>query len=317
MVRAGRNLRAPLTPPAQGDDEPFWKMEQDIQLYHFAAGEGRNIVILHGGPGYPYAEPWPGLETLTADFQFHYYDQRGCGRSTRPIDTFSSPNTYENMTALERTLGIGAHLADVERIRQLLGEEKLILIGHSFGGFLAALYAAEFPKRVEAMVLIAPANVLVMPPKGGGLYEEVRERLPEDMREDYAAYLKRYLNFRDLFSKSEADLVALNDEFARYYQAVLEIPIPEQGEPGGWMVQAMYVSIGRRHDYRQALKDVRAPVLVIHGADDLQSEEASRIYVDAFPNAKFHVIREATHFPFYEQASEFATTVDAFLGAYK
>ena len=317
MVRAGENLRAPLTPPEQSGDEHFWNVEGDIQLYHFSEGEGRNVLIVHGGPGYPHSELWPGLEPLTNEYEFHYYDQRGCGQSTRPIDTFSSSNYYANMTTLDKTLGIGAQVADIERIRQILGEEKLVLIGHSFGGFLASLYAAEFPERVEAMILVAPADVLVMPQKDGGLFEEVRKRLPEDMQEDYAAYLKEYLDFKNIFSKSEPDLVALNEEFVKYYEAVFETSIPEQGRPGGWMVWAMYLSMGTRHEYRDALKDANVPVLVIHGANDLQTEKASRTYVDAFPNARFHVIEDATHFSFYEQPEDFAEVTSEFLSELK
>jgi proline iminopeptidase len=313
MVRAGENLRAPLAPPGQPEDEHRWNAEPDIELYHFSAGEGRNVLVVHGGPGYPYTEPWPGLEPLTGDHAFHYYDQRGCGRSTRPIDTFSSNNTYENMKTLERTLGISAQVADIERIRRILGEERLILVGHSFGGFLASLYAAEFPERVEGLVLVAPADVLVMPQESGGLFEAVRERLPEDMWEEYDAYMGEYLRFQGMFSKSEADLVALQQEFGRYYQASLETPLPEQGKAGGWMVWAMYLSMGKRHDYRDALREVEAPVLVIHAADDLQSEEASRIYAEAFPNAQFRVIEDAAHFAFIDQPEAFSTVVGEFL----
>lgn len=313
MVRAGENLRAPLAPPEQPDDEHVWTVEEDIQLHHFSAGEGRDVLIVHGGPGYPYAESWPGLEPLTDDYQFHYYDQRGCGQSTRPIDTFSSNNTYENMKTLEQTLGISAQLADIERIRRILGQEKLILVGHSFGGFLASLYAAEFPEHVEGMVLLVPANVLVMPQKDGGLFEEMGERLPAEMQEEYEAYLKEYLSFKDIFSKSEADLIAMNQEFGKYYQAVMEAPMPEQGQPGGWMVQAMYLSMGRRHDYRGALQEVEAPVLIIHGAEDLQPEGASRAYADAFPNARVRVVEDAAHFVFLDQPGLFSAIVGEFL----
>lgn len=317
MVRAGKNLRAPLTPPEQSGDGRFWNVEEDIQLCHFSEGQGRNVLIVHGGPGYPYIEPWPGLAPLTNDFQFHYYDQRGCGQSTRPIDRFDSRNFYQNAKTLDQTLGIGAQVADIERVRQLLGEEKLILIGHSFGGFLASLYAAEFPEKVEAMVLVAPADVLVMPQEEEGLFEIVKQRLPENMREDYDAYLDEYLNFKNIFSKSEADLIALNEGFGKYYEVVYESPISEQGQAGGWMVWATYLSMGMRHDYRPALKDVNAPTLVIHGADDLQTEKASRIYVDALPNARFHVIQDASHFAFYERAEEFSAVVGEFLSGSK
>jgi proline iminopeptidase len=75
----------------------------------------------------------------------------------------------------------------------------------------------------------------------------------------------------------------------------------------------MYVSMGQRHDYRAALKQVTAPVLVIHGADDLQSEAATRMYADAFPNAQFTVIPQAGHFSFQQQPEAFAALVSQFL----
>ncbi|MBN1812996.1 MAG: alpha/beta hydrolase [Anaerolineae bacterium] len=313
MVRVGKNLRVPLSPPVQSGDAGFWTVEEDIRLYHFSAGAGRNMLVVHGGPGAPHAEPWPGLEPLTGEYQFHYYDQRGCGQSTRPFDSFSSPNYYENMTTLERTLGMGAQLADIERIRRILGEEKLILIGHSYGGFMASLYAAEFPERVEALILIAPANMLVMPSEGPDLFAAVREKLPEDEQAEFDTYIEEYLDFGSVFSKSEDELVALNEEFAVYYALVVNDPLPAGGRSGGWMVPAIYMSTGLRHDYRDALKKVEAPVLVVHGSGDLQTEAQSRLYADLFPNATFRVIEGAEHFPFYNQPEQFAQVVEEFL----
>ena len=317
MVRQGKNLRAPLAPAApqtQTAGEGFWQVESDIQLHYFAAGQGRPVLIVHGGPGIPYTKPWTGLEPLTDRYRFYYYDQRGCGQSSHPFDTFASKNYYQNMTQLDQTLGLGAQIADIERIRQILGEEKLILIGHSFGGMIASLYAAEFPERVEALILIAPAETLVMPPPSGGLFEQVRQRLPADQLPAYDRYLKRYFNYQNLFSESEKSLAQLNNEFAPYYkQALPNARIPAEGEAGGWMVQAIYLGMGTRHDYRPALKAIAAPVLVLHGAGDLQPEAASRLYAEALPNAHCQVIADATHFMFEEQPAAFAAAVAVFL----
>ena len=52
MVRAGKNLRAPLEPTSRTDDEHFWTVEEDIELYHFSAGKGRDVLIMHGGIGF-------------------------------------------------------------------------------------------------------------------------------------------------------------------------------------------------------------------------------------------------------------------------
>jgi proline iminopeptidase len=312
-----REMNTSLTPPDQPADSAAWRVETGIELAHFAAGKGRNVLIIHGGPGMPFLQPMSGLAPLTNQFRFHYYDQRGCGESTRPIDLFESPNVYENMKTLNKALGLGAQIADIERIRRILGDDKLILIGHSWGGFLASLYAAEFPEHVEALVLVSPANTLVMPqPEGGSdLFASVRAGLPADKQVEFDQFMAGYMNFNTLFKKSEADLVSMNEQFGKYYAQVVKTDLPQQGRPGGWMVWGMYISMGQRHDYRSALKNVNVPVLVIHGADDLQSEAASRAYAEAFPNSKFVVIENAGHFLFEEQADVFTNIVGPFISA--
>jgi proline iminopeptidase len=315
-----REMEIWLVPPSQPADSDTWQVESGIELAHFAVGEGRNVLIIHGGPGMPFTQPLSGLESLTSDFRFHYYDQRGCGESTRPIDRFDSPNMYENMTALDRTLGLGAQIADIERIRQILGDDKLILIGHSWGGFLASLYAAEFPEHVEALILVSPANTLVMPqPEADSdLFASVREGLSPEEQSEFDAFMKEYMNFNTLFQKSEADLIAMNEQFGKYYVQVADIPaqMPQQGKPGGWMVWGMYMSMGQQHDYRPTLQSIEVPVLVIHGADDLQSETATHMYADAFPNTEFAVIENVGHFSFEEKPEEFASIVKSFLEGY-
>ncbi len=323
MVRAAKNLRAPLAPPSQTADQDFWTVESDIKLYHFGAGTGATVLLVHGGPGYPFAQPLPGLQPLTGQYAFHYYDQRGSGKSSRPITSFSSSNYYENMQVLDKTLGLGAQIADIERIRQILRQDRLILIGHSFGGFLASLYAAEFPAHVKALVLVAPAETLVMPSESGGLFEQVKPLLPSEMKADYEAYIKRYLDYGSIFSKSETALAAMNAEFERYYAIAARqrgFSIPAESQPvaaGGWMVHAMYMSMGLRHDYRSVLRQVQAPVLVLHGDKDLQPEAATRMYAQAFPNAQFQVIQNAGHFSFSDQPDAFSRVVGQFLSQVK
>jgi proline iminopeptidase len=319
MVRRGEGLRSSLLPPAQSGDQSYWQVENDIKLYHYAEGSGEDVLIVHGGPGYPIRKPWAGLTPLAGNYKFNYYDQRGCGKSTRPIDRLSSPNFYANMKALDKTLGLGAQIADLERIRQILREEKLVLIGHSFGGFLASLYAAEFPERVKALVLVAPAGVLVLPSKEGDLFGQVGNLLPANLKNDYADFRKRYFDFSHIFTKSEADLVALNSEFPKFYGAALRArnltPPARSGvnENGGWMVYAIYMSMGKRHDYRQALRSVKAPVLVVRGELDLQPEKADRLYAECFPNSSFEVVRGAGHFMYDEQPQAFSQIVGKFL----
>lgn len=323
MVREGKNLRAPLSPPVQNIDSNisdtnaagYWQVEKNIKLHYFSEGKGQTVLVIHGGPGVPNLTLWSGLKPLTDRYKFYCYDQRGCGESTRPVDKFSSPNYFANMQLLDKALGLGAQIADIERIRRISGQDKIILIGHSFGGFIASLYAAEFPEHVKAMVLVAPADVLVLPSKNEGFFELVGKKLPSEKMAAYNDYLKRLMDFRNIFKKSEQELVALNEEFVQYYAAVDPgVYLMKAGKIGGWLTPALYMSMGLRHDYREGLRKVTAPVLVIHGADDLQPEKESRVYTELFPNSKFTVIGNSTHFMFEQKPEEFANVVGKFFG---
>ncbi len=317
-----KRLRSPLEPPSQQDVKPhFWRVTNDILLYNFQSGEGQPVLVIHGGPGFPPSNVWEGLERLKHKFRFIYYHQRGCGKSTRPVDTFDSNNFLQNMVDLNKILGAVPQIADIERIRRILNQEKIILIGHSYGGFSATLYAVEFPEHVEKMVLIAPAGVLKMPiDKGGGL-DALKDYLSEEMKNKFDAFIARYFNYGQIFSKSEKDLIALNNELIQFYEAAYEtrgLSIPDQAgqdpsDTGGWMVHALYLSLGLEYDFRNELRKVQAPVLVIHGEKDVMPSEASREYSDLFSEGRLAIIPEATHFPFLETPASFAKLVSEFL----
>src|SRR6266498_183853 len=65
-----REMGTTLTPPDQPTGSETWLVEPGIELAHFAVGEGRNVLIIHGGPGEPFTQPMSGLAPLTSEFQF-------------------------------------------------------------------------------------------------------------------------------------------------------------------------------------------------------------------------------------------------------
>lgn len=304
-------------------EEGFVKTGDKIKLHYFVQGTGKTpVLMLHGGPGYPFAGPWDGLEDLTQEFSFIYYAQRGCGKSSRPIERFESSNYWENMQQLEKNLGLDQHILDIERFRRIIGVDKLILIGHSFGGFLACLYAIEFPEHVGKLVLIAPADLIVFPQDSGGLYQLVSDKLPTDQKSAYNAWLERFFDYGSIFNKTENELVELNLEFVPFYAAALEnmgrsLPnhATDDAGIGGWVQHAVFFSMGREHDYSKPFSKISAPVMIVYGTEDLSyNAQTHRIYLSIIPHAKTTVIKDAGHFPFYQRPSEFAAVMRQFPG---
>jgi proline iminopeptidase len=321
-IRAGKDLREPLAPPPQDGTRPgYWQVASDIELFHFEEGSGEDILTIHGGPGFVPPGPWAAGAALGADYRLHYYHQRGCGLSTRPIRSLPDQNFYQSMQALNRTLGLPAQVADIERIRRILGREKLILAGHSFGAFLAALYAAEFPEHVRAVIAVAPADLAVLPtPDGGGLFEQVRSQLPAEKLPAYDKFLTQYFDFHAAVKMTDDELAAMYRQFGTFYQAASPLTAQHaiagtmEGN-GGMMPLAVYLSMGRRHDYRDAFRKVTAPVLVIHGGADMQPAASSRHFAELFPNHRLVEIPAAGHFVFADQPAAFAAAVKEFLRA--
>lgn len=99
------------------------------------------IVVLHGGPGGDY-QSLLGLRALSDQYRIVFYDQRGAGLSQRVTPDMLKIDDYvSELDALINTLATN---------------NKLTLIGHSWGAILAAAYTAQHPDRVNTAILMEP-----------------------------------------------------------------------------------------------------------------------------------------------------------------
>jgi pimeloyl-ACP methyl ester carboxylesterase len=104
--------------------------------------EKPTLVLIHGGPGFDHTGFRPFFSRLSDIAQVVYYDQRGHGRSdVRPpaewtLDTFAD---------------------DVVRLCDALGIVKPIVLGQSFGGFVAQRYIARHPAHPAKVILSSTA----------------------------------------------------------------------------------------------------------------------------------------------------------------
>ena len=100
--------------------------------------EKPTLVLLHGGPGYDHSGFKPAFSRLADVAQIVYYDHRGHGRSDR-------------RPASEWTLDTFAD--DVVRLCDALGISRPIVLGQSFGGFVAQRYIARHPSHARKVIL--------------------------------------------------------------------------------------------------------------------------------------------------------------------
>jgi len=105
------------------------------------------IVYLHGGPGVrqaPFDQEIYGSFAVQG-FRVFLYDQAGSGLS--------------GFLPHLRDYTVARSVADLEAIRQKIGVETMILIGHSWGSTLAASYMAKFPTHVSKVVFHSPGRI--------------------------------------------------------------------------------------------------------------------------------------------------------------
>ena len=108
------------------------------KLTYRKLGHGPVLVCHPGGPGFS-ATYFGDLAALWEQFTLIMLNPRGTAGSERPKD----PRAYQ----------IDDYVADLEALRAHLGQERMLLLGHSHGGVVAMAYAAAHPGRVRRLVL--------------------------------------------------------------------------------------------------------------------------------------------------------------------
>lgn len=100
--------------------------------------EKPTLILLHGGPGYDHSGFKPIFSRLADIAQIVYYDHRGHGRSSRCAPDQWTLDTFAD---------------DLVRLCAALGIARPIVLGQSFGGFVAQRYIARHPGHAAKVVL--------------------------------------------------------------------------------------------------------------------------------------------------------------------
>jgi proline iminopeptidase len=270
-----------------------------VPLYWISYGPAGapRLLVLHGGPGAPHDYLLPQMLELADRYQLVFYDQRGSGQSRTPDQSAVTWRT---------------HVEDLAQLIPELGLDPLSIVGYSWGGLLALLYAIEAYKgagpRPARMVLIDPAPIS-RTTRDAFEAEFARRQSSEavtKLRDELAASGLREKN-HDAYRQRMFEL-SVAGYFGRLDRARALTPFRVIGR----IQNSVWSSLGD-YDLRAALATVPCPTLVIHGRQDPIPLESSEAATRALPNARLVVIDESGHVPYVEAPDVLFAAIRRFL----
>ena len=271
------------------------------KLTYRRMGTGPVLVCHPGGPGFS-SSYFADLAGLWERFTLVMLNPRGTGGSDRPSD----PRAYQ----------IADYVADLQELRGHLGQEQLLLLGHSHGGVVAEAYAAAYPDRVHRLVL-ASSLARFAPEQEVAMRIGIEKRSGQPWYPDAVAALDEEQEGK--FSTDQELANIFFREFPLYFARYGEAEAGYADTLRAETINADALLLFNREifntfDLRDRLSRITAPTLVITGDDDficgpINAREISA----AIPEAREVIVGDSGHMLFIEQPQAFHDEVADFL----
>jgi len=260
------------------------------------------LIAIHGGPGGSHAGMYDALHELADTRPVIFYDQLGSHFSPAEMtpELMRVPRFVDELKCLVDALGI----------------EKADLLGHSWGGTIAALFAMDNPDRVEKLILSAP---LLSTPRWIADCNKLLDKFPQEII--------------DTMRRCEADGTTGSPE----YEAADEIfskqhycrtdPAPEAVAKhrsktnklvyGTMWGPSEFTSLGtlRDLDIWPRLHEIATPTLLICGEYDTATPATMKDAQAEIAGAKVVVIPDAAHGIYVDNNAAYIKAVNDFLAS--
>jgi 2-hydroxy-6-oxonona-2,4-dienedioate hydrolase len=250
------------------------------KIHYVEAGSGPTVILLHGLGGS--SAGWqPNLGPLAEKFHVVALDQIGFGKSDKPLANYR----------------IRTYVDFLDQFCKQLKIERASLVGSSMGGWVAAVFTAAFPDRVDKLVLVDAAGYA--PPKD------------LDLRTLYNLNPTTREGMKTLAAK-----VFYNKAFQT--DAAIDMAIAARLAAGdGYTINSISESVIRGEDFvDNTVKTIRRPTLIVWGREDglTPLSDGERFNKD-IAGSKLVVFDQCGHVPNFEKAAEFNAAVIGFLSA--
>ncbi len=258
-----------------------------LRLHYLEWGDAGSppMLLLHGGSAH--AHWWDFFAVHMSDrYRLLALDLRGHGESEWATSDYS----------------LEIHASDVRAFAEAFALRQLILIGHSFGGFVAMEVARDAREDLAALIVIDSRARIS---QRNTRYMEALRKLPHPV---YASPEEAIRRFRLLPTPTSArrEVIA---HVARH--GIRQI------DGGSWTLRFDRRAIANTspRDMSSALATIRCPVLVVRGANShfLPAVELAE-FAAAAPHAQAAEIADAHHHVMLDQPAALANAVSTFLG---
>jgi len=270
------------------------------KLFCKTMGKGRPLIVIHGGPGLTQDYLLPQLNELAENNFVIFYDQRGCGRSTGEIN--------------EQTINIPTFVNDLDNIRMAFNFDKVSILGHSWGGFLAMCYAIAHPDALNRLILSSP---IPASSEDFALFINERTRRISPYQDEMTAIR----NSREFREGNPDTIERLHRIIFRTYcylpekADLLNLRMTPVASINGAKIFELIRenTFNKSFDLRAALKALKIPTLVIHGdADPIPAITAQNIH-ESIPGSTYVLLKNCGHFPYVEQPDTYFNSLKDFL----
>src|SRR5512146_722758 len=241
--------------------------------YIDAAGGDPPIVALHGLSANAYCFGGLIAAGLSPEFRVVAPDLRGRGKTDKPTTGYTMPD----------------HARDVIGLMDYLELDRIVLAGHSFGGYLAIYLAAKYPERVDKLIVMAAA--ITLNPRVGELIKPSLDRLSR-VSASVDAYLEE--------ARTAPHLVGYwDDAIEEFYRAEIQENADGTAQAATSASAIAQAMAGlTREPWLELVAAVTQPALLLNaqgaygppGTPALVEPEYARRTADVFPNVRYALV---------------------------
>ena len=254
------------------------------------------VLILHGGPGLPHDYLEDIARLADGGRPVVFYDQLGCGKSDHPDD----PALWVMDTFVE----------EVGAVREALGLDRVHVLGHSWGGWLALEYAFGQPAGLASLILASTCASL------RAFAAETRR-----LKGSLPAEVQQVIDEHEAAGTTD-DKTYLEATMAYYTQWLirLDLPWPEHvmrsfssisADVYGTMQGPEWNVTGNLKDWdvTQLLGELDLPVLVTSGRYDEMTETLVKPMVEGIRGADWVIFDDSAHLAMVEEPDRFLSLI--------